>query len=520
MEVRSVSQRPDLGRLSRMRVPHAGGAIVLAGTFAVLAISLQVRTRALDSPFWLDEGLSVGIASHPLQAIPAVLRQDGSPPLYYVLLHFWMGVFGRTEAATHALSLVFALATVPVGLWFGRALFGTRAGWACAVLCAVNPLLSAYAQETRMYSLVALLSLLVSGAFVQTYVFRRRRYRWLLGTALAALLYTHGWGVFLGLATGLAWLVLLVRANDRRGLAVDGAVAFGLAAALFAPWVPTVLFQAAHTAAPWASTPHLSALTRGLRRVAGGPGPLVAVLVAVGAAGADLWRRRRVDEVVAGAVLLGLALATALLAWGFSQHSPAWATRYLTVLLGPLLLFGALVLARAGPAGVAAIVVIAVVWFGQPAYHTLVRKSNIHTVARGVEPLLRRGDYVVAAQPESGPLLRYTLGPGLRYADAMGAVADPAVMDWRDALPRLRASTPRAVLRLADALSSGQRLALVRPVTRANGWRARWTRQVKLKAAALDVALRSDPALRLVAKVAPGRRGTESTLRAVVYERR
>jgi hypothetical protein len=257
-----------------------------------------------------------------------------------------------------------------------------------------------------------------------------------------------------------------------------------------------------------------------LRRVAGGPGPPVAVVVAAAAAGAQLWRHRRADDAVAGAVLVALAVATALLAWGYSQHNPAWASRYLTILIGPLVLFAALALARSGPAGIAATLVIAVAWVGQPAYRTLSRKSNIRTIAARLEPQLRRGDYVVAAQPETGPLLRYTLGPGLRYADAMGRVPDPAVMDWRDALPRLRASTPRAVMALADGLPHGGRIALVRPVTRANGWRARWTRQVKIKAAAISAALQADPALRLVATVRPGRKGTESTLRAAVYERR
>ena len=518
MGVSLVSRHPDRRRPHLPPLP--AGAWVAAGTLAVLAVSLHVRTRALGAPFWMDEGLSVGIASHPLHTIPALLRQDGSPPLYYALLSLWMGVFGRSETATHALSLVFALATVPAGLWLGRTLFGVRVGWTCAVLCALNPLLSAYAQETRMYSLVALLSLLVSGTFVHLFVYRRRGYRWPFGAALAALLYTHGWGVFLGAAAGLAFLALLARARDRRTFALDGAVAFGLAAVLFAPWVPTVLFQASHTAAPWASAPHVHALARALRRVVGGPGPLVAVLVAGGAAGTALWRQRRTDEVTALAVLLGLAGATALLAWGYSQHSPAWASRYLTILLGPLLLCFALVLARAGPAGIAATVLIAVSWFGQPAYHALERKSNIRTVAAELTPRLRPGDYVVAAQPETGPLLRLTLGPRQRYADAIGRVADPLVMDWRDALPRLQASTPQAVLALAHGLPRGGRLALVRPVTRANGWRARWTRQVKLKAAALSSALRADPALRLVATVKPGRRGTESTLRVAVYERR
>jgi mannosyltransferase len=494
--------------------------MVAAGALLVLAISLQVRTRALGSPFWLDEGLSVGIASHPLREIPAVLRQDGSPPLYYLLLHVWMAVFGNTESATHALSLVFALATVPIGLWLGGTLFGARAGWIAAVLCALNPLLTAYAQETRMYSLVALLSLLISGAFVHTFVYRRRDFRWLFGVSLAALLYTHGWGVFLGAATGLAFLGLLPRAKDRGAFALDGAVGFGLAALLFAPWVPSALFQAAHTAAPWASTPHVGALTRGLWKVVGGPGPLVAIVVAAAAAGAHIWRHRRTDDAAAGAVLFVLAVGTALLAWGYSQHNPAWASRYLTILIGPMMLFGALALARGGPAGIAAALVIAVPWVGQPAYATLSRKSNIRTVAARLEPQLHRGDYVVAAQPEAGPLLRYTFGPGMRYADVMGRVGDPQVMDWRDALRRLRTSSPRAVLALANGLPHGGRIAFVRPVTRPKGWRARWTHQVKVKAAALGDALQADPGLRLVGTVRPGKKGTESTMRATVYERR
>ena len=54
----------------------------LAGIAVLVAISVVLRTRALHSHFWVDEGISVGIASHPLAHIPSLLRQDGSPPLY------------------------------------------------------------------------------------------------------------------------------------------------------------------------------------------------------------------------------------------------------------------------------------------------------------------------------------------------------------------------------------------------------------------------------------------------------
>ncbi|MGH2947629.1 MAG: glycosyltransferase family 39 protein, partial [Solirubrobacteraceae bacterium] len=94
---------------------------------AVLALAtLLWRTGAMDAGYWIDEAIAVGIASYDLVEIPRVLRQDGSPPLYYLLLHGWMALAGTGEAATRALSLVFALVAVPVAWWAGRAAFDTR----------------------------------------------------------------------------------------------------------------------------------------------------------------------------------------------------------------------------------------------------------------------------------------------------------------------------------------------------------------------------------------------------------
>ena len=66
-------------------------ALVLVG---LLIVSVYLRTKSLGASLWMDEGLSIGIASQPLLDIPHVLRMDGSPPLYYMLLSVWMDVFG------------------------------------------------------------------------------------------------------------------------------------------------------------------------------------------------------------------------------------------------------------------------------------------------------------------------------------------------------------------------------------------------------------------------------------------
>src|SRR5438309_4346260 len=152
----------------------------------------------------MNEAITTRTSAHPLGDIPGLLRHDGAPPLFYMLLHFWMQAFGTGESATHALSLLFGLLTVPVGMWAGWSLFGRRAGLMAATLFAFNAFLTRYAQETRMYELMGLLGLIATTAFLHAFVFRRRGYLIVFALAQALMLYTHAWGVFFGAGAVLA----------------------------------------------------------------------------------------------------------------------------------------------------------------------------------------------------------------------------------------------------------------------------------------------------------------------------
>src|ERR671931_473161 len=199
----------------RARAARSARVVVPLGLGLLVAVSLLLRTRQLDVGYWIDEGLSVGIADRPLADIPGVLKVDGSPPLYYLFLHVWMSLFGSGEPSTHALSLVIALACVPVGWWSGRVLFGVRTAWIAAVLAALNPWLTTYAQEARMYSLTALLGWIAMVCFLRAFALRDSGERagpgWLAGFAvsLAGMMYTHNWALFFALACGVTWLGLI-----------------------------------------------------------------------------------------------------------------------------------------------------------------------------------------------------------------------------------------------------------------------------------------------------------------------
>jgi mannosyltransferase len=474
---RPIVRAPAITR-AKLAGPVAMGALLL--------LALFLRTRELGIGFWIDEGLSVGISDRPLGDIPGALRLDGSPPLYYLLLHVWMSVAGTSEEAVRALSVVFGLLAVPVAWWAARALFGTRTAWMAAVLAATSPFLTQFAQEARMYALTALLSLVASAAFARTFAFAENRRPWAIGfaVALAAMLYTHNWALFFGAACGAAWLFLVARAPapERRDLLVHGAIAFGGALLLYLPWIPITLYQVAHTGAPWAESPTVVALLATPGRMLG-QFAQVALLLAGGAGLVGLFARRggRLSpRGRAAACLLAIAVLTLLLAWVASQISPAWANRYLAATVGPLLLAIAAGLGNAGKLGIAGLVVAAALAAGDSAPDD---KSNVRDVTDAIAPSLAPGDLVVSTQPEQVSVLAYYLPDGVRFATLTGAVRDTGVTDWRDGPERLGAtSAERDLAPLLDRLRPGQRVVLVTPIfADIRRWQAPWTELVRIR---------------------------------------
>jgi mannosyltransferase len=453
---------------SRQRMRWRPDWVVLGALALLMLVSAWLRTRTFHAHFWIDEGLSVGIASHKLTAIPGLLKMDGSPPLYYLILHVWMSAFGHGVAATHALSLIFALLTIPVAYWFGATLFDRRTGLISAALAAGLTYLTQYAQETRMYALLALLALIVAGSFVEVYVRRRRGYLPVFIVSLAAALYTHNWALFLGLMCGAAFLFCVYGERvERRGLWRDGLIGFGGVAVLYAPWLPTVLYQAKHTGAPWDLPPVLWSVTQGLYTVVGGRGAAIALLLG-GGAGLIALRNRGGDRAgmirFAALSLLVLGAGTLLIAFVYSKTTPAWAPRYLAVIVGPLLLLFGLGIARAGSLGMVALALCACFWLLDPQKPSLDAKSNVAAVVSRVSHDLPPGSLVLATQPEQIPTLAYYLPAGMRYGTPLGPNRDPHIVDWADALTRFRhSSVRRTLLPMLATVAPGQRVALVVP---------------------------------------------------------
>ncbi len=90
----------------------------------------------------------------PRRVTRAVLLSDTSPPLYYVLLSYWLRVFGTHDASLIMFSVAWALAAWPFIWLLARRLGGIRAAISAAILYAAAPAGLYYAAEGRMYSLL------------------------------------------------------------------------------------------------------------------------------------------------------------------------------------------------------------------------------------------------------------------------------------------------------------------------------------------------------------------------------
>jgi 4-amino-4-deoxy-L-arabinose transferase-like glycosyltransferase len=262
--------------MGRVDKPDAGGffrrwqhRLLLV---AILAIALAVRLWRIDAQsIWYDEGWSIHLAQESLTGALAQIASPGHthPPAYYLLLMGWVRLWGSSVLAVRSLSAV--LGTLAVWATYGlawRLYRDQRVALLAALLLALAPAHIVYSQETRMYALLGLGTVLVvqvgcrddaigsDGQPMRRWPF----WRWALLLSIGALaVYTHYFAALSLLSLNL-WVVAeigiqrglsrsSVRSELARWLGVQGALLM-----VWAPWlaaaVSRVLEHQTHGAVP------------------------------------------------------------------------------------------------------------------------------------------------------------------------------------------------------------------------------------------------------------------------------
>jgi uncharacterized membrane protein len=123
----------------------------------IILLAAVLRIAALGSKsLWFDEAFSVNRAELPQMQIWSGKHDPDHPPLYYSILHVWIGAAGESEVSIRLLSALASTLGLAVFYQLGRQLLGKDTAFTAVGLLAFSPLDIWYAQEARMYALVAL----------------------------------------------------------------------------------------------------------------------------------------------------------------------------------------------------------------------------------------------------------------------------------------------------------------------------------------------------------------------------
>ena len=201
----------------------------------------------LTQSIWRDEAFSILSASRPLSFIFQNLGIE--PPLYYVLLHFWMKLFGTSEIAARSLSFLgFGFATVMVIYWAEKIFKRHWLAWYLPLLFFVNPMLLYYAFEVRTYGWFMFFAVLSFFAFLQ------KRWR-LLIVANVLGFYNHTYMVFVPLSQALYWVIMnrqkILRFQWRAVFRQQEVRSFFVIFALMIPWAVRIIRQSVYLTHTW-----------------------------------------------------------------------------------------------------------------------------------------------------------------------------------------------------------------------------------------------------------------------------
>lgn len=126
--------------------------------YLILAFGLIVRLISLNQSLWLDEATTALVSKMSLgDMFTKFLPGDFHPPLYYLLVKYWVDIFGNSEISLRLPSVFFGVATIYLIFLIGKEVVGKNVGLVASVLLATSGLHIYYSQEARMYSLVTLL---------------------------------------------------------------------------------------------------------------------------------------------------------------------------------------------------------------------------------------------------------------------------------------------------------------------------------------------------------------------------
>ncbi len=298
----------------------------------------------INTAYWVDEVFSITVSRSLPDLFHMFRVNENNMSLYLVILHFWIRFFGESEMATHALSLVFAAATIPFFFALERQMMNKTSSFFGALLLSVSPMFVYYAVETRSYSMMILSVTVSSLLFIR--LLRKPGYGLAIGYGLSVGLgvYIHYFAILILVAHVFA----LTRATLTKKYLLCWIVA-GLVAVLVVS--PLVLFPPqSKSQVDWIFPPDLKALWY-LFSILFARGYVILILVGClfFVYQSKYWKRKEGNDFLPEKLSTAWAFLPVILMFLFSVLvKPVFISRFFTGIVPGVILFIAIVLSHTG----------------------------------------------------------------------------------------------------------------------------------------------------------------------------
>lgn len=142
-----------------------------------------------------DEPFSIFHAQLGVSSIIEQLKQGNNPPLFEIILHYWIKLFGISAFSVRFLPLLFSTITVLFIYKIGSSFFNLRVAIVSSLLFTFSNYHLFFAHECRVYSLFALLTTLSMYAFLKLQQERNSKKHFILFViSTVFLIYSHYFG--------------------------------------------------------------------------------------------------------------------------------------------------------------------------------------------------------------------------------------------------------------------------------------------------------------------------------------
>ena len=310
-------------------------ALIVIGGVALRAWNV------LERPLWEDEAYTWKDSRVPLWWLVWWKHDPAHGPASHLLVRGSMELFGTDDVwAMRLPAFLCGILCIGVAFRLGRTIHGDALGLATAALVAVDPNMVDQSQQARMYTMLALASMLVLDQAIRVLrVAPEQRRPWIvLGLLLAAQFWINFGAIapWAALAvTAAATALTAYRAGGpgverARRIARGTAIAYGWALLLSARglWRMIVFIRSDRGITTTSAAETLRAIWRGFEQVTGSGSAAVVVLAAAIVGLCVLGRRAR----IAALVLAATALVTLVMIYAGRSVHHMIALRYFTVM--------------------------------------------------------------------------------------------------------------------------------------------------------------------------------------------